>query len=153
MKPSLLIFVIGMVALAAGSLGQQKSERARAMIAVLEHIKSTQTGSPAFLLSPTTSGPGHTMHDSALLAEISSVALRITAPSPPYVLDTFVLSIAVPTETAAGLYTVRAGGYMATRGPSGCYVGGPSNSYEVNCTSGQCQAKVLTKISGSGRCD
>ncbi len=150
-----LLLLAGMciIVIAAGSFGQQKSERARAMIAALEDVKAGQRSSRVFLLSPLVSGPSGGRHDSVLLSEISSVALRVTAPAPPYVLDTFVLSIATPTRNAEGVYTVRAGGYLATMMRGACRIGGPSITYEVRCTTGECKATRLTQATGSGRCD
>jgi hypothetical protein len=146
---ALLGVCVGTVA--AGSIAQQKSEEARAMIAALEHVKSTQRG--PFLLSPLVSGPGRVPHDSALLAEISSVALRVAAPAPPYVLDTFVLSIERPRRTGEGTYSVRAGGYYASNSSGGCRVGGPSINYTIRCSGGECRAEVVSQATGSGRCE
>jgi hypothetical protein len=151
MKGSPVVLGVWVTAALAASLTTQKSEESRVMIAALEQVKATQTG--PFLLSPAKGGPARETHDSLLLAEISSVALRVAALSPPYVLDTFVLSVQPPMKTAEGTYTVRAGGSLATVRNGQCRIGGPSNTYTVRCVAAECKAELTAQRTGSGRCD
>jgi hypothetical protein len=155
MMRAIVVFGASLIGIAAATSSQQKSERARVMIAALEEVKARQGGSSRpFLLSSHFSGRVGQPIDSALLAEISSVALRVTAPIPPVVLDTFVLSVELPERMPDGTYNIRAGGYLARNTPGrGCTIGGPSNTYTVTCTASECKAAVARQVSGSGRCD
>jgi hypothetical protein len=151
MNRTLLASLAALVAVTTAFVAQQKSEEALAMIAALELVKGGQRG--PFLLSPAAGGAARAQHDSVLLREISSVALRVTAPTPPFVLDTFVLSVQTPQKVSEGVYSVRSGGYLASMISGTCRVGGPSNTYEVRCAGGECKATLLMQAHGSGRCD
>jgi hypothetical protein len=137
---------------AADRQGQAQSEEIRAMLAALEHAKAGERGVP-FALSPRRRPPSDERHDSATLRALSSVALRVIDPAAPRIIDTMVLGIMKPVRTPDGAYTMRVSGALARISAAGeCRVGGPSINYSVVCNPERCVPQVVSKATGSGRC-